>query len=89
MSTLLPRSVVRAAAVLPLLLAAPALAHDEAPAANPTDYRWAVYTACSAVFVLLAGYLVTTHRKAAAAADELASIERRLDELEGRPAGDA
>jgi hypothetical protein len=30
-----------------------------------------------------------THRKAAAAAEELASIERRLDELEGKPSSDA
>jgi len=77
-----------AAATLPLAAASSAFAHDEAPAPNPTDYRWAVYTACTVVFALLAAYLVMTHRKAAAAAEELGSIERRLDELEGKPSSE-
>lgn len=67
-----------------LAAAATAVAQDAAPepAPNTGDYRWAIYTSCSVVFAAIAVYLVTTHGRAAAAANEIGTLERRLDELE-------
>jgi bacteriorhodopsin len=72
------------AALLAILLASPALAQDPAaPAAsNPADYRWAIYTSCTVAFVAIAAYLVMTHGRAAKVSEEVAAVERRLDELE-------
>ena len=72
------------AALLTALLAASAFAQDGSPmpAPNTGDYRWAIYTSCSVVFVAIGIYLITTHGRAAAAARELGILERRLDELE-------
>ncbi len=71
------------AAVLLLLLAAPALAQDgsEPPV---SDYRGAVYTACSLVFAAILIYLILAHRSAARAASDLAHLERRVAALDER-----
>lgn len=64
--------------------ALPALAEDAPPAAptNPEDYRWAIYTSCTAAFAALIVFLVVSRLRARETAEELAAVERRLDELE-------
>jgi bacteriorhodopsin len=71
-----------AAAALTVLAAAPALAEDAAPASNPEDYRWAIYTSCTVAFVAIAVYLVVTHGRAAKVSEDVSAVERRLDDLE-------
>jgi hypothetical protein len=68
-------------ALLVALLAAPALAEDAAAAASD-DYRDKVYIACSLVFIAITVYLVMTHKKGAKLGDDIAHLERRIDELE-------
>ena len=70
--------------------AAPAWAQDGGapPRADPIgDYRWAVYTACTVAFAAITAFLLVTHARSRRAADELASLERRLDALENAPPG--
>jgi len=70
------------------LLAAPALAQaalaedDEYGGAPVSDYRWAVYTACTLVFLAIIVYLVSAHRRMSRAADDVAHLERRVKTLE-------
>lgn len=77
-----------AGAFLAVAVAAlPALAQEPGPAqpttAGPSsDYRWALYTSCTVVFAAITVYLVITRNRAAAVADDVAAIERRLDDLE-------
>ncbi|MCE9636181.1 MAG: hypothetical protein K8T90_10805 [Planctomycetes bacterium] len=77
------RNLVSASALL--VLAATALAQDAdpAPVSNPADYRWAIFTSCSVAFAAIIVYLVVTHNRAASVANDVAALERRLDELEG------
>ena len=71
------------AAVLALLLASPALAEEAGGGAAPVDdYRWAVYTACSVVFVAMAVYLILTHKNGANLEDDIAHLEGRIADLE-------
>ena len=76
---------------IPGALLAVALAAGRAAAqdgAEPTtagpssNYRWALYTSCTVVFAAITVYLVMTRNRAAAVADDVAAIERRLDDLE-------
>lgn len=82
------RNHAPAATLLVALLAAAALAQDPnafgeaAAAAAPDDYRDKVYIACSLVFLAITVYLVMTHRKGAKLEEEIAHLERRIDELE-------
>ena len=70
--------------LLVVLLAAPALAQDAAPTEYQTigDYRWAVYTACSLVFLAITVYLVMTHKTGAKLGEDIEHLERRIDGLE-------
>ncbi len=71
-------------ALLLALLAAPALAEDAAAEQVQTvgDYRWALYTACSFVFVCITVYLVMTHRRGAKLGEDIEHLERRIADLE-------
>ena len=72
-------------ALLVALLAAVARAEDVAAsggAAPVDDYRWAVYTSCSVVFISMAVYLILTHRNGARLDDEIAHLEGRINDLE-------
>jgi hypothetical protein len=53
---------------------------------TPDDYRNKVYIACSVVFLLIIAFLVMTHRRNARVADDVAQLERRLGELQGKRA---
>lgn len=72
-------------ALLVALLAVPALAQDGASTEYQTigDYRWALYTACSLVFLCIAVFLVMTHKTGAKLGEDIEHLERRIDELEG------
>jgi hypothetical protein len=71
-------------ALLVVLLAAVARAEDVAAstAAPVDDYRWAVYTSCSVVFISMAVYLILTHRNGARLDGEIAHLEGRINDLE-------
>lgn len=71
-------------ALVAIALASPALAQDGAPPDYQTigDYRWALYTACSLVFLAIAVYLVMTHQRGAKLGEDIEHLERRIDELE-------
>ena len=73
--------------LLVALLALPARAQDGAAAPYQTvgDYRWAVYTACSLVFLAITVYLVMSHRSGAKLGDDIAHLERRIDDIERGP----
>lgn len=74
-----------AAAFGAFALSATAFAQDAepAPVSNPADYRWAIYTSCTVAFGAMIVYLVVTHNRAASVSNDVAALERRLDELEG------
>ncbi len=76
-----PRIAVPTVAALLAIFAAPAFAQGAGNAPS-SDYRWAVYTGCSLVFVCILVYLFVTHRKGAALSEDLAHLERRIDSLE-------
>ena len=71
-------------ALLVALLAAPALAEDAAVEQYQTvgDYRWALYTACSLVFLCITVFLVMTHKTGAKLGEDVEHLERRIDDLE-------
>jgi hypothetical protein len=80
---------VRPALALLAVLAASAaaLAQDGAPPApssDPEDYRWAIYTSCSALFAAVVLFLLVSHARARRASEEIGALERRLDDLEKR-----
>lgn len=78
-------AAVAALAAVHLAAAAPALAQDDAPPSNPEDYRWAIYTSCTVAFAAIVAFVVFTHGRARKASEDLAALERRLDELEKGP----
>lgn len=80
-----PRTAV--AALAAVLAAGDAFGQDGA-APPAADYRWALYTACTVAFAAIVVFLVLTHAKARRAAEEISSLERRLDALEGRGGSD-
>lgn len=56
-----------------------------APGAEaPTDFRGKVTLAYGLVFFFVVIYLLISHRRNAAVREEIAFLERRLDELEAR-----
>ena len=67
-----------------LALASTALAQDAAAPSAPSqgDTRWAVYTACSAVFACIVLYLVASHLRNAKVKSDLDHLESRLDRME-------
>ena len=72
------------ATLLVALLAAPALAEDSAEQLQTVgDYRWALYTSCSLVFICITVYLVMTHKNGAKLGEDVEHLERRIDDLEG------
>jgi len=76
------RNHVTAALLVPLF-AASALAEDITRVEVVVDdYRWALFTACSAVFVAIIVYLIMTHRSGAKLGDDIAHLEARIVELE-------
>jgi len=81
-STVIRRAVI--SALLVALATAPAMAQDGSYPGGQTagDYRWALYTACSLVFLAIVVYLVMTHKTGAKLSDDIAHLERRIDELE-------
>ena len=48
------------------------------------DFRRMLMLAFSVVFVLIVGYLVLSHRKNAALAEDVAFLRKRIDSLESR-----
>ena len=48
------------------------------------DFRRMLMLAFSVVFVLIVGYLVLSHRKNAALAEDVAFLRKRIDRLESR-----
>jgi len=76
------RNHITAALLVPLF-AASALAQDGSTVEVVVDdYRWALYTSCSVVFVAIAVYLVMTHRSGAKLGEDIAHLEGRIGELE-------
>jgi hypothetical protein len=78
------RNYITAALLVPLF-AASALAQDGTTTTVEVvvdDYRWALYTACSVVFVAIAVYLVMTHRSGAKLGEDISHLEGRIDQLE-------
>lgn len=68
------------------VLALGTLAHAQEQGGGPGlvdrgDTRWAVYTACTLVFISIIAYLLTTHKRLRAATEDLAHVERRVEAL--------
>lgn len=68
--------------LLTFAAASEAYGQDAPTASEPENYRWAIYTSCTVAFVAIVAYLIVTHLRAAAVAESLSAVERRLDELE-------